>query len=47
MVQRTFLGYSFALIVVYLGVANATNLGKLMTKGGDAGVKVVRAFQGR
>lgn len=47
MVQKTFLGYSFALIATYLVVANATGAGQLLTKGGDTGVKLVKAFQGR
>lgn len=45
--MKTFLSYSAGLIGVYLVVANATNVGKLLTKGGDAATKYAKTLQGR
>lgn len=44
---KTFLTYSAVLIGVYLGVAHATQLGTLLTKGGAAAQGYAKTLQGR
>lgn len=41
------LGYTVALIALYLGVNNAANAGKLMTDGANGFATVTKTLQGR
>lgn len=41
------LKYGVALIALYIGVANATGAGTLISSGASGGAKLVKTFQGR
>lgn len=41
------LAYTFGAIFLYLGVANASNSGKLISSGASGGSQLIKTLQGR